>query len=255
MATERLARWESCVSTLDACATRLYVEMDMPREPLFRDRTQAGRVLAARLGTYAGRTDLLVLGLPRGGIPVAAEVARALAAPLDAFLVRKLGVPGHEELAMGAIANGDIEVLNTAVIEAYLVPPALIDATIRRERREIARRQRLYRGDRPPLDLHGKTVILVDDGLATGSTMRAAIEAIRGRSPARLVVAVPVGSPDTCAELRLRVDELVCLDEPEPFFAVGQWYEDFAQMTDAEVRRLLAGGGERDSSHLEEAGG
>lgn len=206
----------------------------------FRDREQAGRVLASRLGGYAGKPDVIVLGLPRGGVPVAAEVARALGVPLDAFLVRKLGVPGHEELAMGAIAEGDVEVLNDEVVEAYLIPPALIEAVARRERREIARRQRLYRGDKPPLDVSGKTVLLVDDGLATGSTMRAAIEALHRRHPARLVVAVPVGSPDVCAEIGRRVDEMICEAMPEPFWAVGQWYEDFSPTTDEEVRELLA---------------
>jgi putative phosphoribosyl transferase len=205
----------------------------------FRDRYQAGRVLAKRLAGYAGKPDVLVLGLPRGGVPVAAEVARELSAPLDVFLVRKLGVPGQEELAMGAIANGGIQVLNPSVVDAFLIPPALIEAAARRERREIERRQKLYRRDKPPPRIEGRTILLVDDGLATGSTVRAAIAALRQQSPSKLVVAVPVASPDVCADIGRLVDEMVCEATPEPFWAVGQFYEDFSPTTDDEVRALL----------------
>ena len=207
---------------------------------IYRDRSDAGRALAAKLEAYANQPDVLVLALPRGGVPVAFEVADALGAPLDVFLVRKLGVPGYEELAMGAIASGDIRVLNEDVVGALEIPAEAIEAATARERDELERRERAYRGDRPPVDVRGRTVILVDDGLATGSTMRAAAAALGAREPARLVVAVPVASADTCDDLRQEVDDVVCTQTPEPFFAVGLWYEDFSQTTDDEVRDLLA---------------
>jgi predicted phosphoribosyltransferase len=181
-----------------------------------------------------------VLALPRGGVPVAYEVARALHVPLDVFLVRKLGVPGHEEYAMGAVASGGVRVLNRDVIEALHIPDELIDEVVAREERELERRERAYRGGRPFPDLRGKTVILVDDGLATGSTMLAAATALRQQQPARLVVAVPVGSPETCDAFRSHVDDIVCAITPDPLYAVGLWYADFAQTTDDEVRELLA---------------
>ena len=206
----------------------------------FRDRYEAGRVLASRLGSYAERTDALVLALPRGGVPVAFEVAQTLHAPLDVFLVRKLGVPGHEELAMGAIASGGLCVLNMDVVDGLRIPDAVIDEVAADELRELERREQAYRDDRPLPDVREHIVILVDDGLATGSTMRAAARALRQQQPRRLVVAVPVAAPETCAELRVEVDEIVCAMTPQPFRAVGYWYEDFSQTTDAEVRELLA---------------
>jgi putative phosphoribosyl transferase len=206
----------------------------------FRDRREAGRQLAQHLAAYANRPDVLVLALPRGGVPVAYEVARALRAPLDVFLVRKLGLPGHEEYAMGAVASGGVRVLNPEVVGELHLSDELIDTVTRRELQELERRERAYRGDRPFPDVRGKTVILVDDGLATGSTMRAAAEALRQQRPARLVVAVPAGSPQTCDEFRDEVDEVVCALTPEPFYAVGLWYDDFSQTTDDQVRALLA---------------
>jgi len=206
----------------------------------FRNRRDAGRVLAAYLAHYANRPDVLVLALPRGGVPVAYEVANALGAPLDVFLVRKLGVPGHEELAMGAVATGGVRVLNERVVGGLGIPDDVIDAVVAREEQELRRRERLYRGDRLPPDVRGRTVILVDDGLATGATMLAAVRALRQQQPARIVVAVPAGSPDTCAQLRSESDDVVCAITPEPFSAVGRWYEDFAQTSDDEVRALLA---------------
>jgi len=207
---------------------------------IYRDRTEAGRRLAAQLTDYANRPDVLVLALPRGGVPVAYEVAKALRAPLDIFLVRKLGVPGHEELAMGAIATGGVRVLNEDVMRYISISDAAIDAVAAKEQRELERREQLYRGDRPAPDVKGQTVILVDDGLATGSTMRAAAAALRQQKPARIVVAVPVSAVQTCDEYRMGVDEIVCAVTPEPFHAVGMWYEDFSQTTDEEVRELLA---------------
>jgi putative phosphoribosyl transferase len=206
---------------------------------LFRNRTEAGRELAAKLANYAGRNDVLVLGLPRGGVPVAYEVARALGAPLDVFLVRKLGVPGHEELAMGAIASGDTRVLNKDVMSSLRLSEEDVDVVAARELEELRRRERLYRGDRPPPDVRGRVVILVDDGLATGSTMRAAVAALRQHKPARIIVAAPVGATDSCAELQNEADEAICAHVPEPFYAVGLWYEDFGQTTDEEVSSLL----------------
>ncbi|HEY5940649.1 MAG TPA: phosphoribosyltransferase, partial [Gemmatimonadales bacterium] len=207
---------------------------------LFRDRADAGRQLAARLKPYAGTPDVMVLALPRGGVPVAYEVARALHAPMDVFIVRKLGVPGQEELAMGAVATGGVRVLNHQVVNALGIPDYVIDAVVKWETDELKRREQLYRGDRPPPNVRGKTVILVDDGLATGSTMLAAVRALREQGPARIVVAVPVASPDTCELLKTHVDEVVCAATPEPFYAVGFWYRDFAQTTDEEVRELLS---------------
>ena len=205
----------------------------------FRDRSDAGQQLADRLAAYAGRPDVVVLALPRGGVPVGFEVAQALGAPLDVFVVRKLGVPGREELAMGAIASGDIRVLNEDVVGPLRIPDRVIEFVTARELRELQWREREYRGDRPPLEIRGRTVILVDDGLATGSTMRAAVAAVRRLEPARVVVAVPTGSPAACADLDLEADECVCCMTPEPFHAVGIWYDDFSQTTDKEVRDLL----------------
>lgn len=206
---------------------------------LFRDRTDAGRLLARALTAYAGRPDVLVLGLPRGGVPVAYEVARALRAPLDILLVRKLGAPGEPELAMGAIASGGVRVLNEGVVRMLGIPDTAIDTVTARERRELNRRELLYRGDRPAPAIQGKTVILVDDGIATGATVRAAIALVRQRQPAAVVVATPVAPASTCEELRADVDELVCLMEPEAFLAIGFWYESFPQTTDDEIRLIL----------------
>lgn len=206
---------------------------------LFRDRRAAGRELATRLLHYANRTDVVVLALPRGGVPVGFEVAEALSAPLDVFLVRKLGVPGQVELAMGAIASGGIRVLNDEVIQKLQPTAAMIAAAEVKERRELERREREYRGGQPMPNVKGKIVILVDDGLATGSTMRAAIAAIRRLRPARVVLAVPVGAAETCKELLQEADDVICLQEPEPFSGVGKWYDDFSQITDDEVRELL----------------
>jgi predicted phosphoribosyltransferase len=206
----------------------------------FRNRSEAGRLLAEKLAAYANRPDVLVLALPRGGVPVAYEVARRLGASLDVFLVRKLGVPGYEELAMGAIATGGVRVLNDQIVNGLGIPSYVIDAVAAQEQQELARRERLYRGGRPPPEVRGRTVILVDDGLATGATMRAAITALRQLQPARIVVATPTASPETCEELRSEVDEVICAITPEPFLAVGHWYEDFSQTTDDEVRDLVA---------------
>jgi putative phosphoribosyl transferase len=206
----------------------------------FPDRRQAGRFLAERLEDYAGRPDLLVLGLPRGGVPVAYEVARTLRAPLDVFVVRKLGVPGHEELAMGAIASGGVRVVNEEVVTELGIDEATIARAAAAEGRELERREREYRGDRGPVEVRGRTVILVDDGLATGSTMRAAALAVRAQGPERVVVAVPVAAAPTCEALRADVDEVVCGATPHPFLGVGVWYDDFAQTSDDEVRELLA---------------
>jgi putative phosphoribosyl transferase len=206
---------------------------------IFRDRTDAGRQLAARLTRYADRTDVLVLALPRGGVPVAYEVAKALKAPLDVFLVRKLGVPGHEELAMGAIASGGVRVLNEDLVDYLRIPDGVIDAVAAVEQRELERREHAYRDDHPPPDVKDSIVILVDDGLATGSTMRAAAAALRLQKPRRIVVAVPVSSAEACEELRSEVDEIVCAVTPEHFQGVGLWYEDFSQTSDEEVRELL----------------
>jgi predicted phosphoribosyltransferase len=206
----------------------------------FRDRREAGRVLAARLGRYAGRENVLVLGLPRGGVPVAWEVARALRAPLDALVVRKLGVPGQEELALGAIAGGGTRVVNEDVAAALGLGDEAVARVAATESRELERRELLYRGARAPVDVAGRTVVLVDDGLATGATMRAAVLAVRAGGAARVVVAVPVAAPDTRDALSAEVDEVVCALAPERFVAVGHWYADFTPTSDEEVRRLLA---------------
>ncbi len=207
--------------------------------PQFQDRVEAGQVLASELGAYVGQPNVLVLALPRGGVPVAFEVAQALHAPLDVFLVRKLGVPGHEELAMGAIASGGVRVLNRSVVDSLSIPDHVIAAVAVQEQRELERREHSYRGNRPDPEVRGRTVLLVDDGLATGATMRAAAAAIRAQEPRRLVVAVPVAARETCDEFRDEVDEVVCAITPEPFYAVGVWYRDFSQTTDEEVHELL----------------
>jgi putative phosphoribosyl transferase len=205
----------------------------------YRDRYEAGRALGERLAGLTGHPDLLVLGLPRGGVPVAWEVARRLGAPLDVFVVRKLGFPGHEELAMGAIASGGVRVLNPEVV-GYGVDQAEIERVTEREERELERRERVFRGDRPPMRVLDRAVVLVDDGLATGSTMRAAVRALRQERAGRVIVAVPVAAPSVCADMEAEADEVVCATTPEPFRAVGLWYEDFAQTTDQEVRELLS---------------
>ncbi len=206
---------------------------------LFRDRFDAGRALAQHLLEFGGRDDVTVLALPRGGVPVAFEVARLLHLPLDVFVVRKLGVPGQEELAMGALASGGISVLDRRLTAEFSVSETVLQALIARERQELRRREGVFREGRPPLDLRGRTVILVDDGLATGASMHVAVIALRKRGPARIVVAVPVAAASTCAQFRSEVDQVVCAATPEPFLAVGQWYQDFAQTTDDEVHDLL----------------
>jgi predicted phosphoribosyltransferase len=206
-------------------------------ERRFHDRSDAGRELARRLAHYGGRTDVVVLALPRGGVPVAFEVAQALHAPLDVFLVRKLGFPGQEELAMGAIASGGVQVLNHALVKQ--VPRAALEHEIAQEESELVRREQAYRAEQAPVPLAGKVAILVDDGLATGASMRAAIQALHQHRPQRIVVAVPIAAPDTCEELAKEVDEIVCARMPEPLHAVGLWYEDFAQTEDDEVYDLL----------------
>lgn len=210
--------------------------MDLP----YQNRIQAGRRLAEALKDYAGRPDVLVLGLPRGGLPVAAEVARALGAELDLIVVRKLGTPGQEELAMGAIASGGAKVLNDELIRQLNISEKTIDKVAGEERKELQRREQAYRGDRPAPQVRDRQVILVDDGIATGATMRSAVKALKQLGPARLIVAVPVAPPDTVEALRSEADEVVCLATPEPFWGVGRWYEDFAQTTDDEVRQTLA---------------
>lgn len=205
----------------------------------FEDRVEAGQILASQLHAYADRVDVVVLALPRGGVPVGFEIAQALRAPLDVMIVRKLGVPGHEELALGAIASGGVRVLNERVVEDLALSPGTIEAIARRQQVELERREKLYRGERPALEVAGYIVILVDDGIATGSTMRAAIQALRQQQPARIVVAAPVAPPSACEEMQSLVDELVCLAQPAGFFAVGQWYRNFPQTTDEEVRNLL----------------
>jgi len=217
----------------------------------FRHRLEAGRLLGAELTRRFGCSrDLIVLALPRGGVPVGAEVAKVLGAPLDVFIVRKLGVPGHEELAMGAIASGGVRVLNQDVLRYIPVPQKAIDAVAAREEQELARREHSYRGSRPPLDVRDKTVIVVDDGLATGSTMRAAVAALRKMEPKAITVAVPIAAPQTCDEFRNEGIEIVCLRTPDPFEAVGLWYEDFSQTSDEEVQELLH---ERDSQNAHPA--
>lgn len=205
---------------------------------LFRDRREAGKKLGAALGRFS-QTDAVVLALPRGGVPVGFEVSQALNVPLDVFVVRKLGVPGQEELAMGAIASGGVRVLNRTIVEGLAIPPEQIDAVAAREQRELERREQAYRGGRGPLDVQGGTAILVDDGVATGSTMRAAVTALRQKGPREIVVGVPVASRYICDELQEESDETVCLYTPLDFFAVGQWYKEFSQTSDDEVRALL----------------
>jgi predicted phosphoribosyltransferase len=213
--------------------------------PLFKDREEAGRILAKELKEYANRPNVIVLALPRGGVPVASQVAEALNAPLDVFLVRKLGLPGHEELAMGAIASGGVRVLNEDVVQALNIPEAVIDAVAAREQQELKRRERVYRDGRPSPDLHGKTIILIDDGLATGSSMRAAVAGLKAQDAAKIVVAVPTAAPETCESFETEVDEIICASTPEPFYGVGLWYQDFSQTTDQEVRQYLAEASER----------
>ena len=206
---------------------------------MFRDRVDAGWRLAKKLMSFAGRRDVIVLGLPRGGVPVAEQVALALGAALDVFVVRKVGVPGREELAMGAVASGGVRVVNPQVVDALRIDDELFRRAAEAEVEELERRERLYRGDRPPLDLANKTVILVDDGLATGASMRAAVEASHVHRPARTIVAVPIAPPSTCEELGSVADAVVCAVTPEPFISVGQWYADFSQTSDDEVREAL----------------
>lgn len=209
------------------------------REQGFRDRTEAGRLLASRLTAYANRPGVLVVALPRGGVPVGYEVARALHAPLDVITVRKLGVPGQEELAMGAFASGGVRVLNDDVVRMLALPEKVIDSVGAHERRELERREQLYRGDRPAHEVHGRTIILVDDGMATGASMRAAVAAVKQQQPARIIIAVPVAASATCEELAAEVDVVVCVIRPKSFYAVGYWYERFSPTTDEEVRDLL----------------
>lgn len=206
----------------------------------FRDRTDAGRQLAHRLAEYGSRSDVLVLALPRGGVPVAAEVARHLGAPLDLFLVRKLGVPGHPELAMGALAEGGVRVISESVVRDLGIPASAIEQVAVRERLELERRDRQYRGARKPPTVRDRVVIVIDDGLATGATMEAAVLALRQLEPSRIVAAAPVGAPETCERLQHAADEVVCLQRPPSFSAVGMWYDDFSQTTDEEVRDLLS---------------
>lgn len=205
----------------------------------FRDRREAGKTLAQKLMHYAERPNVLALALPRGGVPVAYEVALALHVPLDVFIVRKLGVPGHEELAIGAIASGGVRVLNKRIIESLNIPGEIIEQVAQRELQELRRREQAYRGEYPPPDIHGRIVILIDDGLATGASMRAAVVGVRAQDPERIVVAVPTAAPETCEAFQSEVDEIVCAITPEPFLGVGRWYDDFEQTTDEGVRLFL----------------
>jgi putative phosphoribosyl transferase len=206
---------------------------------LFNDRVDAGKKLAKKLSEYANRSDVIILALPRGGVPVAFEVAKELNVKMDVFIVRKLGVPGNEELAMGAIASDNIRVLNEDVIRSFQIPQSVIDEVAVNELRELERRERLYRGNRPKPDISGSTVILIDDGLATGATMRAAAAAVKTKNPAKIVIAVPTAASDTCSAFENEVDKTICVATPEPFYGVGAWYEDFSQTTDKEVCELL----------------
>ena len=206
---------------------------------LFRDRRDAGRKLAKKLLAYANRSDVVVLALPRGGVPVAYEVALALKAPVDIFTVRKLGLPGHEELAMGAIATGGARVINQDIVRTFNIPQGMIEAVAKRELQELERRERIFRGDRPMRDVYNKTVILIDDGLATGASMHAAIMGLRAKNPARIIAAVPTAALETCEAFKQLVDEMICATTPEPFYGVSRWYEDFSQTTDEEVQSLL----------------
>ena len=219
----------------------IFVAPDFRDPQIYENRRQAGAELASRLGHLRGRGDVVVLGLPRGGVPVAHEVARTLEAPLDIFVVRKLGLPGREELAMGAIASGGVRVLNDDVVNWYGVSGAVIDDVARKEHVELERREREYRSGRAPVELAGRVVLLVDDGLATGSTMKAAVSAVRAHGPSRIIVAVPVGSRVSCRELADTADEVVCARTPAHFTAVGEWYRDFSETTDQEVLDLLGG--------------
>jgi len=231
---------KACRSTPEARHCRRDYILNMLRSPRFHDRLEAGRLLGAELArTLRDGTSLIVLGLPRGGVPVAAEVAKALDAPLDVFIVRKLGVPGHEELAMGAIASGGVRVINQEVLNYVPQARSAIESVAAREEQELQRRERAYRGSRAPLDVHDKMVIVVDDGLATGSTMRAAVEALRKMQPRAIIVAVPVAAKQTCDEFRRDGINVICLRTPEPFEAVGLWYDDFSQTSDEEVHEIL----------------
>ncbi|RPJ25772.1 MAG: phosphoribosyltransferase [Chloroflexi bacterium] len=205
----------------------------------FKDRRGAGRILAQKLSAYAGRSDVIISALPRGGVPVAYEVALALNAPLDIFIVRKLGLPGQKELAIGAIASGGIRVLNEDIIRALAVPEEVVNLVARQELQELERREQIYRGDRPALEIRDRIVIVIDDGLATGASMRAAVTGLRTRHPARIVIAVPAAAPETCDAFKFEVDEIVCTITPQPFEGVGRWYEDFTQITDEQVRAFL----------------
>ena len=205
----------------------------------FNDRRDAGRKLARKLSAYANPSDVVVLALPRGGVPVAYEVALALNAPLDIFIVRKLGVPGHEELAMGAIATGGARIINQDIVRTFNIPQGLVEAVVKQELKELERRERAYRGDRPMREIRDRTVILIDDGLATGASMHAAIMGLRAKDPARIVVAVPTAARETCEAFKNKVDEIICATTPEPFYGVSRWYEDFSQTTDKEVQMLL----------------
>jgi putative phosphoribosyl transferase len=205
----------------------------------FKNRVDAGKKLAKELSKYANRSDVLILALPRGGVPVAFEVAKKLNVKMDVFIVRKLGVPGNEELAMGAIASDNIIVLNEDVVRSFHISKQVIDSVAAKELRELERRERTYRGNRPKLNIGDSTVILIDDGLATGATMRAAAAAVKTKNPAKTVIAVPTGAPDTCSYFEEQVDEVICVTTPEPFYGVGAWYEDFGQTTDEEVCELL----------------
>jgi predicted phosphoribosyltransferase len=216
--------------------------------PLFRDRRDAGRTLARVLSAYRDRPDVIVLALPRGGVPVAYEVALALHAPLDVFIVRKLGVPGHEEYAMGAVASGGVRVMNDKIVQLLGISDAAVDDVARAAQRELERRERRFREGRPPLDVTGRTVVLVDDGLATGATMLAAVKALQAMKPERLVIAVPTAATETCEDMRREADEVICATTPEPFRAVGLWYENFEQTSDEEVHDLLAQA-EHDAAH------
>ena len=205
----------------------------------FKNRSDAGKKLAAKLHIYADRSDTVVLGLPRGGIPVAFEVARELGVPLDVFVVRKLGVPGHEELAMGAIASGNVVIMNESIVHSLGISKESFDSVVKQQKIELKRREQMYRGVRGHIDVKDRTVILVDDGLATGATMKAAIAALRLQKPKNIVVAVPAAAPETCEEMGQKSEDIVCAITPDPFFSVGSWYEDFSQTTDEEVQRLL----------------
>ncbi|HEY9618046.1 MAG TPA: phosphoribosyltransferase [Microcoleaceae cyanobacterium] len=205
----------------------------------FKNRTVAGQLLAAQLLDYANRDDAIVLALPRGGVPIGFEVAKVLNVPLDILVVRKLGVPGHEELAMGAIAPGDVQILNQQIVQSCRVDDAALNQVIAREQQELERREQLYRDDRPALNLRDRTVILIDDGLATGATMRVAVQAVRQACPQQVIVAVPIGAPETCQELKTEAEQMICLETPRRFSSVGSWYDDFSQTTDEEVSTLL----------------